>query len=69
MEEQVIRGVKQKLLDFRQQLDALKDPAHIISLMKHIKEIYFQFFKEVDVVRHPLVRKIVKAYEKDDAKS
>ncbi|MBN1797443.1 MAG: PhoH family protein [Spirochaetales bacterium] len=41
---------------------------HAISIMKHIKEIHFQFFKELDVVRHPLVRKIVKAYEKDDAK-
>jgi phosphate starvation-inducible PhoH-like protein len=42
---------------------------HAISIMKHIKEIHFQFFKELDVVRHHLVRKIVKAYEKDNAKS
>jgi phosphate starvation-inducible protein PhoH and related proteins len=41
---------------------------HAISIMKHIKEIYFQFFKESDVVRHPLVRKIVKAYEKDSSR-
>jgi phosphate starvation-inducible PhoH-like protein len=41
---------------------------HAISIMKHIKEIHFQFFKELDVVRHHLVRKIVKAYEKNNAK-
>jgi len=38
VEEQIIRGVKQKLLDFRQQLNLLKDPAHIISLMRHIND-------------------------------
>jgi hypothetical protein len=43
VEEQVIRGVKQKLLDFRQQLDALKDPAHIISLMKHINDFITRY--------------------------
>jgi phosphate starvation-inducible PhoH-like protein len=41
---------------------------HAISIIKHIKEIHFQFFTEEDVVRHPLVRKIVKAYERDKAK-
>ncbi len=40
---------------------------HAISIMRHIKEIYFQFFKDTDVVRHQLVQKIVKAYEKDSA--
>jgi hypothetical protein len=43
VEEQVIRGVKQKLLDFRQQLDVLKDPAHIISLMKHINDFISRY--------------------------
>jgi len=43
VEEQVIRGVKQKLLDFRQQLDLLKDPAHIISLMKHINDFITRY--------------------------
>ncbi|NVM44924.1 MAG: hypothetical protein HWN79_08400 [Candidatus Lokiarchaeota archaeon] len=43
VEEQVIRGVKQKLLDFRQQLDMLKDPAHIISLMKHINDFISRY--------------------------
>ena len=43
VEEQVIRGVKQKLLEFRQQLDLLKDPAHIISLMKHINDFITRY--------------------------
>ncbi|MBY8987168.1 MAG: hypothetical protein KGD61_01850, partial [Candidatus Lokiarchaeota archaeon] len=43
VEEQVIRGVKQKLLDFRQQLDVLKDPAHIISLLKHINDFISRY--------------------------
>ncbi|RPJ08563.1 MAG: PhoH family protein [Spirochaetaceae bacterium] len=38
---------------------------HAISLMKSIPEIAIVFFNEHDVVRHPLVRKIVKAYETD----
>ena len=43
VEEQVIKGVKQKLLDFRQQLDLLRDPAHIISLMKHINDFISRY--------------------------
>ena len=36
---------------------------HIISVLKLIQEIRFIFFNEQDVVRNPLVRKIVNAYE------
>ncbi len=43
VEEQVIRGVKEKLLEFRQQLDILKDPAHIISLMRHINDFISRY--------------------------
>ena len=43
VEEQVIRGVKQKLLEFRQQLDILKDPVHIISLMRHINDFISRY--------------------------
>jgi hypothetical protein len=43
VEEQIIRGVKQKLLDFRQQLDLLKDSAHIISLMRHINDFITRY--------------------------
>ena len=43
VEEQIIRGVKQKLLDFRQQLDLLKDSAHIISLMRHINDFISRY--------------------------
>jgi phosphate starvation-inducible PhoH-like protein len=34
-----------------------------MRIVKSISEIRFVFFNEQDVVRHPLVRKIVKAYE------
>ena len=36
-------------------------------LLKGITGIAFQEFTEVDVVRHPLVQKIVVAYERRDA--
>ena len=35
-----------------------------ISNLKKIKDISFVYLTEKDVVRHPLVRKIVKAYDK-----
>ncbi len=43
VEDQVIRGVKQKMLEFRQQLDILKDPAHIISLLRHINDFITRY--------------------------
>ncbi len=36
---------------------------NVISILKDIEEIDFIFLREQDVVRHPLVRKIVRAYE------
>ncbi len=36
---------------------------NVISILKQIREIRFVFFEEHDVVRNPLVRKIVHAYE------
>ena len=38
------------------------------KILKGIKGISFQNFTEQDVVRHPLVQKIILAYEKDDRK-
>ena len=43
----------------------LKD---VISVLKNIDDIAFCFLTEQDVVRHRLVQKIIKAYEKRDAK-
>jgi phosphate starvation-inducible PhoH-like protein len=37
------------------------------SLLGHIEEISFCSFTDVDVVRHPLVQKIILAYEARDA--
>lgn len=36
---------------------------HAIDILRSIPEIFFTFFDVSDVVRHPLVRKIVHAYE------
>ena len=36
------------------------------NLLKHLKEIKVIEFDHNDVVRHPLVSKIVKAYSKND---
>ena len=38
---------------------------HASSILSSIPEIYFAFFSSEDVVRHPLVRKIVHAYENE----
>lgn len=36
---------------------------HVITVLKDIEEITFTFFQAQDVVRHPLVQEIVKAYD------
>ncbi|MFQ3619870.1 MAG: PhoH family protein [Spirochaetales bacterium] len=36
---------------------------HAMKILREIREIYFVFFTPQDVVRHPLVKKIVQAYE------
>lgn len=41
---------------------------NVISILKSIEEIQFIFFGEEDVVRNPLVRKIVHAYEAAEQK-
>ncbi|MBY8982303.1 MAG: hypothetical protein KGD57_05095, partial [Candidatus Lokiarchaeota archaeon] len=38
MEEQVIRGVRQKLFEFRERLITIEDPIQIISMMREITE-------------------------------
>ncbi|MFX0148003.1 MAG: hypothetical protein ACFE8E_09700 [Candidatus Hodarchaeota archaeon] len=43
VEEQVIRAVRQKLIEFRERLDVLKDPRHIISLMREITEFLSRY--------------------------
>jgi phosphate starvation-inducible PhoH-like protein len=42
--------------------------AHAIEVLKSIPEIKFNYFKSCDVVRHPLVQKIVEAYQLTDKK-
>jgi phosphate starvation-inducible PhoH-like protein len=42
---------------------------HVIEVLKDVEGISFSFFKAKDVVRHPLLQKIVSAYDKYDAKS
>ncbi|MDR1701084.1 MAG: PhoH family protein, partial [Lachnoclostridium sp.] len=39
-----------------------------VKILDSIEEIGFSYFTNKDVVRHPLVQKIVHAYEKNDAK-
>lgn len=40
---------------------------HVQRILKHIKGVKFIFFTGEDVVRHPLVQEIIKAYEDDAA--
>lgn len=42
---------------------------HAIKILSSIKEIAFVHFNDKDVVRHPLVSKIIKAYQKAEAKA
>ena len=39
---------------------------HAVSILKNIKGIKFVNFNEEDVIRHELVKKIIKAYSKED---
>lgn len=39
-----------------------------VRLLSHIKGIAFIYFNEKDIVRHPLVMEIIKAYEEDSKK-
>jgi phosphate starvation-inducible PhoH-like protein len=48
----------------RQQRSGLK---HIIEVLRDVEGIGFTFFTARDVVRHPLVQRIVLAYERDAA--
>jgi phosphate starvation-inducible PhoH-like protein len=41
--------------------------AHARTILKQVEGISFSFFTEVDVVRHPLVQEVIKAYDKADA--
>lgn len=41
----------------------------IIDILKDIEEIKFLYFTEEDIIRHKLVKKIVKAYEQWEAKN
>jgi phosphate starvation-inducible PhoH-like protein len=36
---------------------------HVINILKNTDGVAFTFFEAADVVRHPLVQRIVKAYE------
>jgi phosphate starvation-inducible PhoH-like protein len=36
---------------------------HALSILKGIDDLEFVFFNEADIVRHPLVQKIITAYE------
>jgi phosphate starvation-inducible PhoH-like protein len=42
---------------------------HALKILAPIKEISFIHFNDKDVVRHPLVQKIIKAYEKAESKA
>ncbi|MBE9561656.1 MAG: PhoH family protein, partial [Proteobacteria bacterium] len=37
---------------------------HIIDILKDVKGISFTFFNSKDVVRHPIVARIIDAYDK-----
>jgi phosphate starvation-inducible PhoH-like protein len=42
---------------------------HAIEVLEEVKDISFNFFTAGDVVRHPLVARVVRAYEAYDAKN
>ncbi len=42
---------------------------HAIKVLAPVKEIAFCYFTDKDVVRHPLVQKIIKAYQRAESRS
>jgi phosphate starvation-inducible PhoH-like protein len=46
----------------KQQLSGLK---HVIKVLQDVDSVAFTFFNSKDVVRHPLVQRIVEAYERN----
>lgn len=42
---------------------------HAIALLRGIEGMQFTFFSSVDVVRHPLVQRIIEAYEQSEGKA
>ena len=46
----------------KQQLSGLK---HVIKVLQEVDSVAFTFFNSKDVVRHPLVQRIVEAYERN----
>ena len=42
---------------------------HVVEILRDVDGISFTFFKAKDVVRHPLVQRIVTAYDKHEAES
>ncbi len=42
---------------------------HVVNILNDIEGVSFTFFNQKDVVRHPLVQRIVGAYEKHEAKN
>ena len=47
----------------RQQRSGLR---HVVTVLRDVDAVAFSFFTARDVVRHPLVKRIVEAYERDD---
>ena len=41
---------------------------HVMTVLKDVEDIAFTYFKSHDVVRHPLVQRIVDAYDENDRK-
>ena len=50
----------------RQQKSGLR---HVVEILKDVEDVAFTFFSARDVVRHPLVQRIVTAYEKGTGSS
>lgn len=47
---------------------AMSGLRHAIALLRGIEGIQFTFFSSVDVVRHPLVQRVVEAYEQPETR-
>jgi phosphate starvation-inducible PhoH-like protein len=47
----------------KKKMSGLRDA---LRVLKGVEGIKFSYFEETDVVRHPLVRRIIKAYEQAD---
>ena len=64
VEGQIIRGVRQKLIEFRERLEYLNQPEHIIAMMREITEFISRYRQIVNLYYIDYYNEIIYTAEK-----